>query len=94
MFGQPGFFEPREPRDWFSSNKSASAVLENNPPSQYCSPSILIGGKPGLSVGAVNVRTGHFDYFDSEKITIRPEQCYGKWGNTSTWWTTIRGAAA
>ena len=26
-----------------------------------------------LSVGAVNVRTGHFDYFDSEKITIRPE---------------------
>jgi NTE family protein len=26
-----------------------------------------------LSVGAVNVRTGQFDYFDSEKITIRPE---------------------
>jgi NTE family protein len=30
-------------------------------------------GDRGLSVGAVNVRTGHFDYFDSEKITIRPE---------------------
>jgi NTE family protein len=26
-----------------------------------------------LSVGAVNVWTGHFDYFDSKKITIRPE---------------------
>jgi len=26
-----------------------------------------------LSVGAVNVRTGHFAYFDSEEITIRPE---------------------
>ena len=26
-----------------------------------------------LSVGAVNVRTGHFAYFDGEKITIRPE---------------------
>ena len=24
MFGQPGFFEPREPHDWFSSNKSVS----------------------------------------------------------------------
>jgi len=26
-----------------------------------------------LSVGAVNVRTGHFAYFESEEITIRPE---------------------
>ena len=26
-----------------------------------------------LSVGAVNVRTGRFAYFDSEEITIRPE---------------------
>ena len=24
MFGQPGFFEPRKPHDWFSSNKSVS----------------------------------------------------------------------
>ena len=24
MFGQPGFFKPREPHDWLSSNKSVS----------------------------------------------------------------------
>jgi NTE family protein len=69
MFGQPGFFTPREPHDWFSSNKSTSAlksILEFD--------RINHAKEMRLSVGAVNVRTGHFDYFNSEKITIRPAE--------------------
>jgi hypothetical protein len=35
-------------------------------------------------VGAVNVRTGHFDYFDSEKITIRLEHVMASRDTTSS----------
>jgi len=77
MFGQPGFFAPRAFQDWFSGGKPTGfystnplkSTLErlvdfdriNNPKEMR------------FSVGAVNVRTGRFAYFDSEEITIRPE---------------------
>ena len=76
-FGQPGFFAPRSVLDWFSAENPTSyydtqplkSTLErlvdfdriNNPDEMR------------LSVGAVNVRTGTFAYFDSAEITIRPE---------------------
>lgn len=77
MFGQPGFFTPRVPFDWFSVTKSTS---------YYCTDA-LRGTLERLvdfdrinkardirfSVGAVNVRTGRLVYFDSAAIAIRPE---------------------
>jgi NTE family protein len=77
MFGQPGFFEPRKPHDWFSSNQSVSyyktSALKSTLERLIDFDRINHTKEMRLSVGAVNVRTGHFDYFDSEKITIRPE---------------------
>jgi NTE family protein len=75
MFGQPGFFTPHMPRNWLSpfisfyDTSALKRTLErlvdfdriNNPK------------ETRLSVGAVNVRTGHFVYFDSATHTIRPE---------------------
>jgi NTE family protein len=77
MFGQPGFFTPRPPQDWFSADKCVS----------YYNTSVLKGTlerlvdfdriddvkDTRLSVGAVNVRTSQFTYFDSNEIPIRPE---------------------
>ncbi|MBA3516917.1 MAG: DUF3734 domain-containing protein [Rhizobiales bacterium] len=79
LFGQPGFFAPRSALDWFSLDKATSyydtkclkSTLERlvdfdriNSPSDK---------EMRFSVGAVNVRTGRFVYFDSEEISIRPE---------------------
>ena len=77
MFVQPGFFAPHAPQLWFSSAQPVS----------YYSADALKGTLERLvdfdrinhddsmrfSVGAVNVRTGRFAYFDSKEITIRPE---------------------
>lgn len=75
-FGQPGFFAPRAPHEWCGSQ-----------PTSYCDTSglkdtllrlvdfdrINHAKETRFSVGAVNVRTGRFAYFDSAEITIRPE---------------------
>ena len=76
MFGQPGFFAPRPMLDWISFPN----------PTSYYNTSLLkstlerlvdfdrINAKAmRFSVGAVNVRTGRFAYFDNDTVTIRPE---------------------
>jgi NTE family protein len=76
MFGQPGFFAPRPMLDWISFSN----------PTSYYNTSLLKSTLERLvdfdrinakvmrfSVGAVNVRTGSFAYFDNDSITIRPE---------------------
>ena len=77
MFGQPGFFTPRPPQDWFSSDKCVSyyqtSALKGTLERLVDFDRINDASDMRLSVGAVNVRTGHFAYFDSGKITIRPE---------------------
>ena len=77
MFGQPGFFTPRPPQDWFSSDKCVSyyktSALKETLERLVDFDRINDASDMRLSVGAVNVRTGHFAYFDSEEITIRPE---------------------
>jgi NTE family protein len=77
VFGQPGFFAPRPPQDWFLSDTCTSSY---NTSALKATLERLIdfdrinGAKETrLSVGAVNVRTSHFAYFDSEEIKIRPE---------------------
>ena len=77
LFGQPGFFAPRGPQDLFAPGRYLS---------YYCTDALRgtlerlvdfdrVNHHHGmrLSVGAVNVATGHFAYFDSDKIRIRPE---------------------
>src|SRR5262249_17023794 len=77
LFGQPGFFAPRAPQDWFTPDKVVSyyntAALKRT--LEQLVDFDRINDRRGirLSVGAVNVRSGYFAYFDSDRITIRPE---------------------
>jgi NTE family protein len=77
MFGQRGFFRPRPPQDWFSADKCVSyyetSALKRTLERLIDFDRINSAKDIRLSVGAVNVRTGRFAYFDSEEITIRPE---------------------
>ncbi len=77
MFGQPGFFAPRVMHDWVSAEKPISYY---NTDALRCTLERLVDfdrinhpKEMRFSVGAVNVRTGRFCYFDSEEIAIRPE---------------------
>lgn len=79
VFGQPGFFSRRTPGPWLAATGSADAT------SYYDSAPLkatlldlvdfgLINSKSvRFAVGAVNVVTGNFAYFDNEKEEIRPE---------------------
>jgi NTE family protein len=77
MFGQPGFFAPRTPQDWLSPHKLVSyydtAALKGTLERLVDFDRINAAKDMRLSVGAVNVRTGHFAYFDSATERIRPE---------------------
>jgi NTE family protein len=77
LFGQPGFFAPRGPQDFFSPGKLLSyydtSALRGTLERLVDFDRINHGRGMRLSVGAVNVRTGYFAYFDSKKIKIRPE---------------------
>jgi NTE family protein len=77
IFGQPGFFEPRTLREWFSRSAPTSyystAALKETLESLVDFDRINHAKEMRLSVGAVNVRSGRFAYFDSAKIAIGPE---------------------
>jgi NTE family protein len=77
MFGQPGFFTPRPPKDWLSPGNRVSyydtSALKGTLERLVDFNRINSTEDMRLSVGAVNVRTGQFSYFDSAKMPIRPE---------------------
>ena len=77
MFGQPGFFTPRTQKDWLSPGNRVSyydtSVLKTTLERLVDFNRINRTDDMRLSVGAVNVRTGQFCYFDSAKMTICPE---------------------
>jgi NTE family protein len=77
MFGRPSFFAPRPPYDWFSSDKCLSyyetSALKQTLERLVDFDRINSAKDMRLSIGAVNMRTGNFAYFDSEEIKIRPE---------------------
>ncbi|MDE2582027.1 MAG: DUF3734 domain-containing protein [Rhodospirillales bacterium] len=77
MLGQPGFFSPRGMADWLSIPKPNSfydtSALRTTLERLVDFDRINDGREVRLSVGAVNVRTGRFCYFDSEEIAIRAE---------------------
>ena len=79
MLGQPGFFEPNQPNPWISQRgaKTAVAFYDNTPLRQTLDRlvdfDLLNNGGTRFAVGAVNVQTGNFNYFDNTRGRIGPE---------------------
>jgi NTE family protein len=77
--GQSGFFVPRFPpplpwtggnpvkASWYDTTQLKSTLLN------LCDFDRINSGEIRVSVGAVNVATGNFSYFDNTKIKLRPE---------------------
>ena len=77
LFGVPGFFKPRFPPAPFQPRGSPGAVsyYDTAPLKQTLErlvdfDRINHAGAMRLSVGAVNVRNGNFEYFDSSKLRL------------------------
>ncbi len=76
MFGQPGFFTPRPSQEFSLGNVISyydTSVLKGTLERLVDFDRINKAKDVRLSVGAVNVRTGEFSYFDSANMTIRAE---------------------
>ena len=76
VYGVPGFFKPRFPPAPFQPRGSIEAIsyYDTTPLLQTLERLVdfdrINAGSMRLSVGAVNVRTGNFEYFDSAKQAI------------------------
>ena len=79
MFGLPGFSEPRLPPPWFHPSGAAQALsFYDTAPlkrtlAELVDFDLINARQTHLSVGAVNLRTGNFVYFDNMEQEIRPE---------------------
>ncbi len=79
VLGQPGFFTPREASPWLSPAGAASATsfYDSGPLRATLEELVdfdrLNHGPARFSVGAVNVVTGNYIYFDTASTTIGPE---------------------
>jgi len=77
--GAAGFFTLRQPAPWLHPNGAPEATsfyetkLLKSTLERLIDFDRINAGEMRLSVGAVNVRTGNFVYFDNETHTIRPE---------------------
>jgi NTE family protein len=76
LLGQTNFFAPRKPADWWFGRTPTSYYDTNSLKStleQHVDFDRINSKEIRFSVGAVNVRTGNFVYFDNAEIEIRPE---------------------
>ena len=79
VHGQPGFFAPRFPNPWmsFTGAQSATSYYDNGPLRETLNSLVdfsLVNDRAiRFSVGAVNVLTGNFIYFDNASEQIEPE---------------------
>lgn len=76
VLGQPGFFTPRLPVEWLAGGVTSyysTHALRSTLERLVDFDRIGAKGEMRLSVGAVNVRTGQFAFFDSDHTRIRPE---------------------
>jgi NTE family protein len=79
VLGQPGFFEPRRVNAWLAPTGARDAVsFYDNAPLretllELVDFDVLNEGSVRFCVGAVNVRTGNFIYFDTDREVILPE---------------------
>lgn len=77
--GQPGFFSPRTVSPWlaFAGAKDALSYYDTEPLRETLLElvdfDLINTRKARFSVGAVNVRTGNFLYFDNQDMEIGPE---------------------
>ncbi|AXK81514.1 patatin-like phospholipase family protein [Pseudolabrys taiwanensis] len=77
--GQPGFFKPRETSPWFSpaGAQNALSYYDSGPLRDsllnLVDFSLLNDKMTGFAVGAVNVLSGNFIYFDNSREEILPE---------------------
>src|SRR6202000_1531226 len=77
--GQPGFFKPHEGNPWFSpaGAKTATSYYDTTPLRdtllELVDFDLINARRTHFAVGAVNVVTGHFLYFDNSKEVIGPE---------------------
>ncbi len=79
LMGQPGFFAPHVPNPWlsFAGARTATSYYDNMPLraslQEYVDFSIINSRAVRFAVGAVNVLTGNFNYFDNAREAIEPE---------------------
>src|SRR6201996_7057588 len=79
MFGVPNFFVPRMPPPvlWPSSDAGKASYYDNSPLHatlhRLVDFDLLNAGAMRFSVGAVEISSGNFAYFDSTTHKIRPE---------------------
>lgn len=77
--GASGFFAPRRPAPWLNPPGTVEATSWYDTGALRATLERLVdfdrinSGETRFSVGAVNVRTGNFVYFDNSTHTIRPE---------------------
>ena len=77
--GAAGFFSLRQPPPWLHPNGAVEATsfyetkLLKSTLERLTDFDRINAGETRFSLGAVNVRTGNFVYFDNETHTIRPE---------------------
>jgi NTE family protein len=77
--GAPGFFKPRVPPPYFEPNGTIEAISYydvaplTSTLERLVDFDLINAGTTRFSVGAVNVRTGNFVYFDSMTHQISPE---------------------
>ncbi|MBS0556542.1 MAG: patatin-like phospholipase family protein [Proteobacteria bacterium] len=78
-FGQSGFFVPRPPATLWNARDPASASFYSTAPLKSTLEELVDferinhRGAPRFAVGAVNVRSGNFAYFDNRRTQIRAE---------------------
>jgi NTE family protein len=79
LLGQPGFFTPNVPNPWLSLRgaKTATAFYDSTPLlhtlRELVDFDLINNDTVRFAVGAVNVATGNFIYFDNAKQTILPQ---------------------
>nr|WP_245263290.1 patatin-like phospholipase family protein [Azorhizobium doebereinerae] len=79
QMGQPGFFKPRVPNPWLlpTGHTNATSLYDTAPLRETLLKlvdfDIINSGNTRFSVGATNVRTGNFVYFDNTTHRIGPE---------------------
>ncbi|MGD9656269.1 MAG: patatin-like phospholipase family protein, partial [Methylocystis sp.] len=77
--GQPGFFSPRQVNPWlsFAGAKDALSYYDTQPLRETLLElvdfDLINSRRTRFSVGAVNVRTGNFLYFDNHDMIVGPE---------------------
>jgi NTE family protein len=79
LFGQPGFFKPNSQNAWLAQRgaKTATAFYDTSPLHKTLERlvdfDLLNSGVTRFAVGAVNVETANFAYFDNADIAITAE---------------------